>query len=527
MPLSPRRHLSKAISKIRVAWDYSLVAIAHPGLLKEAARTVVHRKSRRLASDLRAVNTTRSGLVKAAPVEPRSLLDMLAEDAGVLVLRDDPKNLWIGMSDTDFLRALVRLQLSVASGRLTSDGKALRLTSSAERQAALQASNVVFTFPGPGLEEARLKIESYALRTDGVWISGNAGNRLARALYSDILLQPGLHPLSEVLPGPPLDIRAAERPVDVVYTWVNHKDPDWVRLFQEHKLAADGRDLTDIDDHVSDDAKALSRFHSIDELRFSLRSVAKNLPWIRKIHIFTNCAVPDWLKEQHPRIAWVHHSQVIPENYLPTFSSHVIESFLHRIPDLADQFIYLNDDVFIAKPLDKDFFFDPSGFSRSFLEGYGMVSGPVRIGDPDYLNASRNSARLVQQAFGVFPTRLHNHTAFALRRDVLQEIEDRWPQEFHAFRQNRFRMPSDLNMTSFLYHHYAMNTGRAADAKIRMALVKQLDVRWKNKLSNATSQNIETICINEGGSGTPSWDWHDSVLEFLRKSYPMKADWER
>lgn len=527
MSLSPQLRFSKAIRKLRVVWDYSVVAIAHPGLLKEAASVVVRRKSRRLASDLRAVNTTRTGPLKAAPVEPGSLLDMLAEDAGVLILCDDPKSLWIGLSDTDFLRALVRLQLSVASGRLTSNGNPISLTSSVERRTALQASHVVFTFPGPGLEEARLKIENYALRTDGVWLSGNSFNRLARALYSDILLQPGLHPLSKILPGPPLDTRAEERPVDVVYTWVNHKDPDWVRLFQEHKLAADGRDTEDIDDHVSDDAKAISRFHSIDELRFSLRSVAENLPWVRKIHILTNCAVPDWLKEQHPRINWVHHSQVIPECYLPTFSSHVIESFLHRIPDLADQFIYLNDDVFIAKPLDKSFFFHPAGFSRSFLEEYGMVSGPVRIGDPDYLNASRNSAQLVYQAFGVVPTRLHNHTAFALRRDVLKEIEDRWPKEFHAFRQNRFRMPNDLNMTSFLYHHYAMNTGRAIDAVISMALVKQLDIRWKNKLSNALNQNTETICINEGGSGTPSWDWHDSVLEFLGRSFPTKADWER
>lgn len=525
--MSPRRRISNAIKKIPIAWDYFLVAIAHPGLFKEAAGIVLHRKSRRLASDIRAMNTKRTGQVKTAPIEPGSLLDMLAEDAGILVLRDDPEMLWIGMADTDFLRALIRLKLTVAAGNLTSNGKAINLTSATERRAALRAPNVVFAFPGPGLNEIRLTIENYTQRIDGVWISGNAGNRLARALYSDILLQPGLHSLSEILPGPPLEIRAAERPVDVVYTWVNHKDPDWQRLFQTYKQAAEGRDAVDSENQVSDDAKAMSRFHSIDELRFSMRSVAENLPWVRKIYIFTNCAVPAWLKDQHPRIAWVQHSEVIPEDYLPTFSSHVIESFLHRIPDLANQFIYLNDDVFIAKPLEKTFFFEPGGSSRSFLEGYGMVSGPVRSGDPDYLNASRNSARLVHQAFGVAPTRLHNHTAFALRRDILKQIENRWPQEFHMFRQNRFRMPNDLNMTSFLYHHYAMNTGQAIEASINMALVKQLDIRWKNKLANALDQNVETICINEGGSGTPSWDWHDSVLDFLSRSYPMKADWER
>ena len=30
----------------------------------------------------------------------------------------------------------------------------------------------------------------------------------------------------------------------------------------------------------------------------------------------------------------------IPEEYLPTFSSHVIEWNLHRIPDLFDNFVY-------------------------------------------------------------------------------------------------------------------------------------------------------------------------------------------
>lgn len=524
---SPRRQLSKIKSKFLVILDYSLVAFTHPALLREAAKTVVHRKSRQLASDLRAINTKNNTIAKTGPVEPKYVLDLLGKDTGVLVLHKDDENIHIGLPDTNFLSSLVKLKLSVASGKISYDNKVIRLLSSNERKEALTSPYVIFSFLGPALQEVKLRIECYALRADGVWISGNASNRSARALYSDVLLTPGLHSLEEILPAMTIDMRAAEMPVDVVYTWVNHQDTEWASVYQKYKSATDSEKVSNVETHISDDAKAISRFHSIDELRFSLRSVAKNMPWIRKIHVFTNCQVPNWLKNDHPGICWVDHSAVIPKEYLPTFSSHVIESYLHHIPDLSQQFIYLNDDVFISKKLEKDFFFHPNGLSRSFLESYGMVSGTVRIGDPDYLNASRNSARLIEEAFGIVPTRLHKHTAFALRRDVLKEIEERWLIAFDSFRKNRFRMPNDLNLTSFLYHHYAIITEKAIDTNINIALIKQLDVRWKNRLAKIPSQNVETICINEGGSGAPSWDWHACVMEFLMETYPIKAEWEK
>lgn len=524
---SPRRHFFNINSKLRVILDYSLVAIAHPTLMREAAKTILHRKSRQIASDLKAINHEKNTIAKTGPVESEYVLNILGKDTGVLLLHKDDENIHIGIPDTDFLSSLVKLKLSVASGRMTYNNKAIRLSSSSERKAALASPYIDFSFLGPSLREIKLRIECYSLRVDGVWISGNATNRSARALYSDVLLIPGLHSLPEILPAKTIDIRAAETPVDVVYTWVNHQDAAWANAYQKYKSATYSEKITDFDTHVSDDAKAISRFHSIDELRFSLRSVSKNMPWIRKIHVFTNCQVPSWLKNDHPGVCWVDHSAVIPKEYLPTFSSHVIESYLHHIPDLAQQFIYLNDDVFIAKKLDKDFFFHSNGISRSFLESYGMVSGVVRIGDPDYLNASRNSSKLIMEAFGVVPTRLHQHTAFALRKDVLKEIEERWAVAFHTFRRNRFRSPTDINLTSFLYHHYAINAGKAIDEKINIALVKQLDVRWKNRLAKIPSQNVETICINEGGSGTPSWDWHACVTEFLTESYPIKAKWEK
>lgn len=52
-------------------------------------------------------------------------------------------------------------------------------------------------------------------------------------------------------------------------------------------------------------------------------------------------------------IKYVFHDQFIPKKYLPTFSSTVIETFLHYIPGLSENFIYMNDDVYINRPMKK------------------------------------------------------------------------------------------------------------------------------------------------------------------------------
>jgi hypothetical protein len=105
----------------------------------------------------------------------------------------------------------------------------------------------------------------------------------------------------------------------------------------------------------------------------TVRALRKNAPWVNRIYVFTNCARPDWLNDREDRLVWVQHEEIIPQELLPTFNSHVIESYLHHIPGLSEQFIYLNDDFFIMQPTAKSDFFTVNGLSLSRLENYGMV----------------------------------------------------------------------------------------------------------------------------------------------------------
>jgi len=514
-----------------------LGAFARPGLAWTAFRKLTQQRARRLESGLKLAEVqSRRGETPGpkSPITRNALLQGLAAQFGVLVLSEERDNAHIGLSDVNFLAALAWLDECAPKAKWLFGGASTSLGDDEFLDLALRSGNVELQWTRPGGHRESLFLEPYERQSPGRWLSPNTANASARALYDDRLGTPGLTRVSDLLGAPSFDQWANDRPVDVVFTWVNHADPEWAAMYARYKTAyLNGENLDELGvvpgapAPGSADALSLSRFHSNDELRYSLRSVAQNLPWVRQIHVLTNCAPPDWLNTDHPGVNWVHHDQVIPRRYLPTFSSHVIESFLHHIPGLAERFLYLNDDVFIGMPLPKSYFFNENGASCSFLEPYGVVSGEPRDGDYDYLNAARNSAALIREAFGFSPTRLHRHVVFTLRRDILAEMEERWPNQYDALRHNRFRTGGDLNIPSFLYHYYGFATGRAVPSSAKSLLVKSNDLRWREKINSMKKNPPEIICFNEGGDDAVDRGWHRIVREVMQTRWPRSAPWER
>lgn len=48
---------------------------------------------------------------------------------------------------------------------------------------------------------------------------------------------------------------------------------------------------------------------------------------------------------------------IFPSKYLPTFNCNPIELNFHRIPGLAEKFVYFNDDMFLLRPVEPEIFF--------------------------------------------------------------------------------------------------------------------------------------------------------------------------
>lgn len=133
--------------------------------------------------------------------------------------------------------------------------------------------------------------------------------------------------------------------IDFVVTWVDGNDPEWQKekaKWQNNTTTSDSRGI---------------RYREWDMLRYWFRSIETYAPWVNKIHFVTCGHLPKWLNTDNPKLHIVKHSDYIPEEYLPTFSSHPIEMNLHRIPGLSDQFVYFNDDFYLTAPVKPEDFF--------------------------------------------------------------------------------------------------------------------------------------------------------------------------
>ncbi|XP_041472270.1 N-acetylglucosamine-1-phosphotransferase subunits alpha/beta-like isoform X1 [Lytechinus variegatus] len=113
---------------------------------------------------------------------------------------------------------------------------------------------------------------------------------------------------------------------------------------------------------------APNRFEDNEELRYSLRSLEKHAPWIRRVYVVTNGQIPSWLNLDNPRLILVSHDEIfVNKSHLPTFSSPAIESHLHRIPGLSKKFIYLNDDTMFGKDIWPDDFYTHASGQKVYL----------------------------------------------------------------------------------------------------------------------------------------------------------------
>jgi hypothetical protein len=301
-------------------------------------------------------------------------------------------------------------------------------------------------------------------------------------------------------------------PIDFVFTWVNGADPGWRKMLLQYRAESE------ID---------WDRYAESDELRYALRSVFFNAPWFRNVYVVSNCAPPSWL-EVGGRVRWVDHSEIIPERFLPTFNSHVIEACLWDIEGLAEHFVYLNDDMFLGETCWPRSFFTSNDCSISYMESYGSVDGYVESSIPasmPWQHAAVNGARLIFERFGKRPTQHHRHVPYAMKRSVALRMVDEFPEAFEQVRGNRFRATNDLSPTSFLYHHYAFHLREAVRSQCRSQLVQKRNFGdiGSDILAGRTG---EFFCLNDGADSHDDHAFQTFKTRVMKRLFPLAAPWE-
>ena len=320
---------------------------------------------------------------------------------------------------------------------------------------------------------------------------------------------------NHAVPQPPF-------PIDLVYTWVDSEDPHWIRLHSKYKDSGEGRETAE-----PTSASNAARWHSRDELLYSLRSVDMYAPFVRRIYVVTNGQHPRWLAE-HERINLVTHEEIFPDGKaLPTFNSHAIEACLHRIPGLSEHFIYLNDDFFFGTPVSWKAFFTPGGIGKIFPSPRHLDTRGYVEGDRATVAAHKKSRDLLYEVLNIRCEYKFKHAPYVLRRSTFDLLEQVYPDEFEATRHHRFRSIEDITPVSFMYNHFALHRGHSVVSKIGYAYVDVGAEDFAERLRELERSRPTVFCINDADSSDEDVDRNTGeFVAYLRARFPVSAPWE-
>lgn len=251
--------------------------------------------------------------------------------------------------------------------------------------------------------------------------------------------------------------------IDIVVTWVDMEDPAWKQEFNKYSGRGENEK-----NGVSE-----ARFRDYGFLRYWFRGIEKFAPWVRKIHFVTSGQRPEWLDTSNPKLNLVDHKDFIPQEFLPTFNSVVIERYMHLIPGLSDKFIYFNDDFYIIRPVSPERFFKnglPCDFAAfqynpSWSQWYKTLKNGIRIinrhfdkkevtkkfHDKWYNPVYGSKARMnyLLKPFGKFITLRTHHNAQPYLKETFREVWTAAGKELTETSANRFRAVTDYSPELF------------------------------------------------------------------------------
>ena len=230
--------------------------------------------------------------------------------------------------------------------------------------------------------------------------------------------------------------------VDAVILWVDGSD-------SVHK----NKMITFLDDPSKILTKGMiTRYRQVNEIEYTVKSILKFAPFVENIYIVTDQQIPEFLKKSadsdiYKNVRIVDHTVIFEgyESFLPVFNSNAIETMVHRIPNLAEHYIYFNDDMLLMKPTQVSDFFNQEGLPiirgkrKPFESDKLFKKIPIKLGlkkvkTKGYLGYNRKQdyfAKLMGETkkIGI------DHTPFSMRKSIM----NRFFQDHDTIFQNNIK----------------------------------------------------------------------------------------
>lgn len=151
------------------------------------------------------------------------------------------------------------------------------------------------------------------------------------------------------------------------------------------------------------------------------------------------------------------HSTIIPKEYLPTYNSNVIESYLYLIPGLTDIFVYFNDDFFVRSPLHPSDLFTSGRGPKLFVNNFTIPLNKTeqgnltdRVKNTVYWRAMFKTIQLLEGSYGgdgLIPLQILQHAPYVFHKGVIERMHHMWAKEFQGAHINKFREDNDILFT--------------------------------------------------------------------------------
>lgn len=230
--------------------------------------------------------------------------------------------------------------------------------------------------------------------------------------------------------------------MDIVITYVNGLDPLWQKDYEAHTSIP----------------VLTKRFRDWGTLRYLMRGIEVNMPFIRKVHLVVarDSQVPKWVNRDVVNV--VLHEDIIPAEFLPTFNCNPIEMHLHRIKDLDEEYMYFNDDVFPMLPC------KPTDL---FVDGKGVLGMSRHLLSLDmFKKICRNSDVVARKALGKRPqiTFLRpQHVCTPMLRSECCELYESVEQDI---RSSISKTRTANNISQYLFLNYMYLKGKLINRRL-------------------------------------------------------------
>lgn len=330
--------------------------------------------------------------------------------------------------------------------------------------------------------------------------------------------------------------------IDFVILWVDGNDPAW----QKEKSKYQANKITE--------NNSVNRYRDWNILPYWFRSVEEFAPFVRKIHFVTWGHLPSFLNSKNPKLHIVRHDEFIPKEYLPTFSSHAIEMNIHRIPGLAEHFVYFNDDMFLLRPFQpQDFFRDGlpctyggevpieligniGTWQHAAVNDLGIINAhfPKRESVSRYGKKYRDKSYrwkdnlrtlLVEKLYPNYFTGFKNiHAPAAYLKRSFQEVWNAEPEKLDSTCRDKFRTSDNVNQWVVLWWQIA--SGQFSPKVIDNQVMKISDATINQLCEVIENQQSSYVCVNDPEEEINFPELSRRLKSSFEKLFPDKSVFE-